>query len=140
MRMMNGEVEPFINFLMSFELVGRDSRMRTRFVKLLAERASLIKDEHAELIRQFAKFDENGDPYIVEIDGQKAYDVPDRVAFNKEYHLLLCEEFVIEENEERKEMLLFIKDVILNCEKTFKGREALEYDRWCEIVEEIKYE
>ncbi|EJW14016.1 hypothetical protein PAV_141p01220 (plasmid) [Paenibacillus alvei DSM 29] len=140
MRMKNEEVQHFANFLMTFELKGRESRMRTRFVKLLAERVELVNEEHKELIRQYARFDENGEPIIVEIDGQKAYDVPDRTAFNKEYFLLLNEDFVIEENEERKEMLLFIKDVILNCDKTFKGREALEYDRWCDIADEIKYE
>lgn len=140
MKFKNGEVEQFANFLMGFELIGRESRLRTRFVKQLMERVSLIKEEHAELIKQFAKFDENGEPYIIEINGQKAYDVPDRDTFNKEYFLLLNEDFVVEENEERKEMLVFIKDIILNSDKTFKGREALEYDRWCEIVDEIKYE
>lgn len=140
MKMKNEEVQHFANFLMSFELKGRDSRMRTRFVKILAERIELVNEEHKELIRQYARFDEQGEAIVVEINGQKAYDVPDRAAFNREYFLLLNEDFVIEENEERKEMLLFIKDVILNCDKTFKGREALEYDRWCDIVEEIQYE
>lgn len=140
MKIKNSEVEPFANFLMSFELVGRESRMRTRFVKILMERVALIREEHAELIRQFARFHENGEPIIVENEhGQKMYDVPDKVSFNREYALLLNEDFVIEENEEKKEMLLFIKELILNCDKTFKGREALEYDIWCDIVEEINY-
>ncbi|WP_256719463.1 hypothetical protein [Paenibacillus odorifer] len=138
--MKNEEVQDFAKFLMSFELKGRESRLRTRFVKILGERATLIEEDHNELIRQFATFNEKGEPNIVEINGRKAYDVPDRAAFNKEYFLLLHEDFVIDENEERKELLLFIKDIILNCEKTFKGGEALEYDRWCDIVEEIKYE
>lgn len=140
MRIKNVEIQEFINFLMGFELKGRESRLRTRFVRLLAERIALISEEHNELIRQYAKFNENDEPIIIEIEGTRVYDVPDKAAFNKEYHILLNEDYVIDENEERKELLLFVKDIILNCEKTFKGREALEYDRWCEIVEEIKYE
>jgi hypothetical protein len=140
MKIKNDEVEAFSNFLMSFDLVGRESRLRTKFVKFLMERVKYVKEEHAELIRQFAKFEENGDPIIVEVNGNKAYDVPDRATFNKEYFILLNEDFIIEENEERKEMLMFIKDIILNCQKTFNGREALEYDIWCECVEDIKYD
>lgn len=141
MKMKNQEVEYFADFLMSFELKGSHSRIRTRFVKqVLAERVSLVKDEHADLIREYARFDDEGKPIVIKIGDQDAYDVPDRVSFNKEYFMLLNEDFVIDETEERKEMLLLIKDIILNCDKTFKGREALEYDRWCEIVEEIQYE
>jgi hypothetical protein len=140
MKIKNYEVKEFANFLINLELKGRESRLRTRFVKVLMGRADLIDEEHVELIKQFAKFDDKGEPIIIEIDGVKTYDVPEKEAFNKEYYALLNEEFILEENEERKEMLLLLKEVILNCEMTFKGREALEYDRWCEIVEEIVYE
>ncbi|MGG4105145.1 hypothetical protein AAXB25_14610 [Paenibacillus lautus] len=139
--MKNDEVEAFAGFLMSLELPSYESRFRTRFVKhILAERAELVKEEHAELIREYARFDEKGSPIIIQDGDKQMYDVPDRAAFNKEYFKLLNEDFIIDETEERKEMLLLIKEIILNCDKTFKGREALEYDRWCEIVEEIKYE
>lgn len=139
MRMKNAEVEAFANFLMTIELRGKESRLRTRFVRMLVEKVDQINEDHRELIRQFASFDENGEAIIVEIDGKKAYDVPDREAFNHEYFLLLNEDFIIDESEERREMLMFIKELILNCDTTFKGREALEYDRWCDIVEEISY-
>lgn len=140
MKIKNGDVDAFADFLLSFDLGGRESRMRTRFHRLLMERKSLIKEEHAELIRQFAKFDDKGEPYVVEFQGKQAYDITDRIGFNREFFLLMNEDFIIEENEERKEMLMLIKDIILNCQKTFSGRDALEYDNWCEIVEEIKYE
>jgi hypothetical protein len=140
MKLKNIEVMPFYDFIMSFDLIGKESRLRTRFAKMLLERSSIIKEEHGELIRQFAKFDDDGEPFIIEVNGQKAYDITDRDTFNKEYYMLMNEDFIVTENEERKEMLLFIKDIILNCEKTFKGREALEYDAWCERVDEINYE
>lgn len=141
MKMKNIEVEKFAEFLMGIELKSSESRLRTRFVKsVLAERMNLIREEHTDLIKEFARFDNDGNPMVVKVDGQDAYDVPDRKAFNKEYNALMYEEFIIDETEERKEMLLSIKDVILNIDMTFKGREAMEYDRWCEIVEEIQYE
>lgn len=141
MKMKNDEVEYFSIFLMGLELPSFESRLRTRFVKhILGERIQLVKEEHAELIKEFARFDEEGNPIVIQDGDKQMYDVPDRAGFNREYFRLLNEDFVIDETEERKEMLLLIKDIILNCDKTFKGREALEYDRWCEIVEEIKYE
>jgi hypothetical protein len=140
MRIKNIEIEPFIKFLMSFELKGRESRLRTRFAKLLMERLKLINEENMDLIRQFGNKDENGNIKIVERDGKRYYDVVDKDAYNREYFILMNEDFVIDETEERKEMLLFIKELILNCDMTFKDEEALEYDRWCEIVEEINYE
>lgn len=139
MRIRNHEIKRFMNFLMELELKGRESRLRTRFVKLLAERQKLVEDEHYQLIVQHSNLDENNKPLIVERDGQTMYDVQDIVSFNRDYHILLNEEFIIDETEERKEMLLLIKDVILNCEKTFKGEEAILYDRMCDIVEKINY-
>lgn len=135
----NADIEPLVKFLMSFELIGRESRLRTRFVKFLMERKNLVDEEHRELIRQFAKFDGDGNPIVIETNGVKRYDVPDMVTFSREYALLQNEQFIIEENEERKELLLFIKELILNCQKTFKDREALEYDYWCEVVETLNY-
>lgn len=140
MKLKNVEVEALIGFLMKMELKGRDSRMRTRFVKLLMERQNLIEQEHQDLIKQFSVIGEDGNPKTIEKDGKHFYDVQDKVGFNREYYMLLQEEYIIEETEERKEMLLLLKDVILNCEMTFMGGEALEYDRWCDIVEEIKYD
>lgn len=141
MKIKNAEIEAFSNFLMDFELKGRESRLRTRFVKLLVQRQSEIQEEHRELLRQYANFDEEGNIKTLELpNGLKVYDVPDKDTFNREYYLLMNEDFIIEENEERKEMLLFIKELILDCEKTFKDREAIEYDRWCDIVEEISYD
>lgn len=140
MRMKNAEVESFLNFIMSMELSGKNSRLRTRFAKLLMQQQQLINEEHMELIKEYSHLDDNGNPKVKEENGKQMYDVYDRESFNKEYSILLNEDFIIEANEERREMLLLVKDVILNCEMTFKGREALQYDRWCEIVEDIDYE
>jgi hypothetical protein len=139
MRIKNMEIEPFLEFIMNFELKGRESRLRTRFAKILMERLRLINEENMMLIKQYGNVDEKGNINIIEKDGKKYYDVIDRESYNREYWILMNEEFVIDQTEERKEMLLFIKQLILDCDMTFKGEEALLYDRWCEIVEQINY-
>lgn len=141
MKLKNIEIEDFVVFLMNLELVGKSSRMRTRFVKILGEQQQLIQEENTELIKQYAVLDENGEPEKVENDGKYYYDIKkeNRVEYNREYFILMNEDFIISQDEKNEEILTHIKDVILNCEMTFKGVEAIKYDRWCEIVEQIEY-
>lgn len=138
----NAEIEGLLNFLMNVELVGGDSRLRTRFCRLLMERQALIQGEHADLIKQFAKFDEEGVPIAIydEQMGKDIYDIEEREKFQIEYTSLMVEDYIIDNSEERKEMLLKVKNVILDCQDVFKGAEALKYDRWCEIAESIEYD
>lgn len=137
MKIRTYELDRFMEFLMEFELNGKDSRLRTRFVRLLNEYVNRFSEEHHDLILRFAEKDDAGEPNIIEKDGIKQYDVKDVVGFNKEYFNLRNELLLIEETEERKEMFNLIKEIILNCEKTFKGEEAFVYDRYCEIAETI---
>ena len=140
MKMFNIEVEPFINFLMELELPAKQSRMRTRFCKLGIERLNLIAEERMDIIKRCAHLDENGEINKIEGDnGQLIWDVQDKDAYNNDYRELMLEEWVIELSEENKDMLLTLKDSILNLDIILKGKEAMQYDRWCEILEFIKY-
>ena len=138
--MFNIEVEPFVNFLMELELPARQSRMRTRFCKLGMERLNLIAEEKMDIIKRHADLDENGEVKQVEDEqGRLVWDVKDKDGFNADYKELMIEEWALELNEEKKDMLLTLKDSVLNLDIILKGKEALQYDRWCEIVEQIKY-
>lgn len=140
MKMYNVEVEPFINFLMELELPAKQSRMRTRFCKLGIERLKLIEDERMEIIKRYANLNENGEiNQVKDEQGRLLWDVNDKNAYNNDYKELMIEEWIIEENEERKDMLLTLKDSVLSLDILLKGKEAVQYDRWCEIVENIKY-
>lgn len=138
----NAEIEGFLNFLMEIELKGKDSRLRTRFCKFLIDRQNLITEEHAELLKEYAKFDDDGNPISVYSERlqREIYDIPNQREFQKEYTALMMEDFLLENNEERREIFLKVKDLVLNSEQVFKGEDALVYDRWCEIVETIEYE
>lgn len=134
-RMYNVEIEQFANFLLGLNLKGKESRMRTRFIKTLQERMALVKEEHLDLIKQYSEKDENGEPKIIEKDGQQVYDVQDMEAFNKEYNELMLEELVVEETVANKDVLNAVRNAVLNCDQEFSGQDALVFDRFCEIVE-----
>lgn len=93
-----------------------------------------------QLIKEHAHLDENGNPKVIEKNGIKQYDIKDISSFNKDYSELLNEEVIIDESESNKEMLLSIKESVLNYEQELEGEAAILHDRWCEIVEQIRYE
>lgn len=140
MKLKNREINGLIEFLMKFELSGKQSRMRTRFCKLLAEKSAIIDSEKHELISQFGQKDDNGQ-LITSVDdnGNSVYNLTDSNGFSREFNILMDEDFYIDETLERKEMLLTVKEIVLNCEFVFKGEEAIRYDNWCLALEEVEY-
>ena len=140
MKIKNVMIEPLMNFLMKFELKGKESRLRTRFVKLLNEHQNQLQNDNYELIKEYANLDEQGEPKQIQRGEKFHYDInaEKRSEYNNEYILLMEEHCIIDENESHKELLLFIKELILNCDMTFKGREAMEYDLYCEVFESIE--
>lgn len=142
MNLKNAEIERFSDFILDFELKGKDNRLRTRFVKLLMKRQEMIQQEHFELLKEYAELDENGELQKEKssFSDQYIYKMRDKEEFQRQYFLLMNEEFFIEETKDREEMMKLIKEIILNCDKTFKGEEALIYDRWCDVAETIEFE
>jgi hypothetical protein len=59
--------------------------------------------------------------------------------FLKDYNEMMADDFIIDELSERQDMLSSIKDSVLNFSDniTFSGQKAVDYDRWCDIVEGI---
>lgn len=140
MKLLNVELEAFVNFLMEESLNGKQSRMRTRFCKLLSEQIKLIKDEEHQLIIKYCK-KENDGTLKTKIDEQQreVYDIENTHLLNNDIKELYLEEYILDNTEEKKELFLTIKNIVENTQRTFKGNEALEYDRFCEIVETIQY-
>lgn len=139
-KLYNHELESFIEFLYGLKLSGRESRMRVRFMNLLGEKYRLFKDEHEQLLFEHSRKNDDGSIKVKKLKGEEVADVLDEQAFNKDWMELLNEEVVIEQNETNKQMLLSIKDSVLNCEQEFEGDSAILHDRFCEIVEQIAYE
>jgi len=139
MEIYNAELEPFINYLLSFELSGKNSRMRTRLCKLLGKRQVEVEEERMLLLKENCNLDDKGEIKVVYDDELKreVYDVVDRGAFKKEFASLMAEKFIYEIDENTIDMFNIVKEIVLNDERVYKGQEAIEYDRYCEIVETI---
>ena len=136
-RMKNYEIDKFGEFLLSLPLKGKQSRLRTRFIKLLQERAMAVQQEQWAIISECVKKDQNGNPLKKIADGQEVWDIKEgkEDEFKQQMLELALEDCVIEINAERREMYEVIKDAVLNCDRVFCGQEAKDYDRFCDIIE-----
>lgn len=132
MKMKNFELRTVIGLLSTLELSGKKSRDRSKFIKLLEERAVEVDKERIEMLKDFANKDENDEPVIV--DGK--FDLTDEALdeFNKQLEELLNEECVIDTTE-KKPLVKSVKEIVLNCEIKFSGQDAVLYDRICDIIE-----
>lgn len=138
MKLVNFEVQPFYNFLLNdFKLIGKLSRQRSKFLKILEERIKEIEEDRISLIHEYAKKNEDGLTSQTEIDenGNEKFVMDDMISFDKEYKILQSEELIISRTPENDSMLNAIYDMVLDSQKEYGGQEALVYDRWCEIVE-----
>ncbi len=137
----NYEIKALGDFLYELSLKGKDSRMRSRFITILEEQLGLINREREILVSDFSKKDAEGNP-IVEADeeGKEFVVIEDRYTYNLEVTKLMSEDFIIEAKDDRLDMLKSIQSVILNVDKEFSGFEAERYNRFCDIVESIKFD
>lgn len=136
MKIRNHEIERFVIFLMELELTGRNSRMRSRLCKQLATRMEQTEQERLDLIKQFSNKDSDGNPLTeVNEQGLTTYSIANMQEFDAEFHDLMNELFIIEKSEENREMFDVVLEATLNTTKVFSGVEAVEYDRWCDIIE-----
>lgn len=136
----NYELEPLANLLYDLELKGKDSRMRTRFIKVIATHLNdIVQKERADLIQEYATKNEDGSIKVVEGREHDVYIDPLREAeFYNEIEVLMAEELYIEESEGNKNMLLSVAETVLNGEIVVKGELASLYDMWCEEFEKVK--
>ena len=131
-RIENRYLKQAIDLLFNLSLRGKQSRHRTRFIKLLNERFVQVEEERKQLAEEFAEKDKDGKP-IVENDRYKIVG-DNREQFQKEFEELMSEDFVIE-GENYKETLEVVKDILLNCDEYFSGEQAFVYDYLCEQFE-----
>jgi len=129
----NAKLKQVIDLLFDLSLKGKQSRHRTKLIKLLNERLVEYQKDFKELLTEHCNLDENGNPKTTP-DGQR-WDVKDVDTFIKDKKELDEEVFVIEGGNYHG-MLITVKEVLLNCEKEFSGQEAMIYDYICERFEE----
>ncbi|MFI2129414.1 hypothetical protein ACH434_05085 [Lysinibacillus fusiformis] len=141
----NYEIGELQSFLFNLILKGKESRMRTRFIKLLEDQIELLKVERQQLINDYALKDENGE---IVTETKEIHNKEEEIVLfqceeaEKEAQLqimlMMNEDFIMEETADKIEMLTILQSIILNCDLEFTGNKAVLYDRFCEIFEEIE--
>ncbi|MBI6863905.1 hypothetical protein ACNA06_01145 [Lysinibacillus sp. RSDA_15] len=141
----NYEIGELQSFLFNLILKGKESRMRTRFIKLLEDQIELLKIERQQLITDYALKDENGQ---IVTETKEIHNKEEEIVLfqceeaekeaQMQIMLMMNEDFIIEETADKIEMLTTLQSIILNCDLEFTGNKAVLYDRFCEIFEEIE--
>ena len=151
------ETSGLVDWLVKQNLHGNESRLRTRFIKFLVERAEEINKEQTKLLEQYSDKNEKGEVLFVGKDGKDTtkgeiggrYKItPENIEkYNKDYTDLLNEYLTIDLTPSMREMTEVIKKILLNATDGFKGKEAIYYDEQCssfeneiEFIEEVKTE
>lgn len=129
-KIQNKYLLPSINLLYDLSLKGKESRHRTRFIKLLQEQLKEVEEERKQLAEEFSRKDKNGKPIIED----NKYVLENEKEFYKEYNELMDEEFIIE-GANHEETLKTVKKILLECEVAFSGQDAMVYDYLCEQFE-----
>lgn len=129
-KIQNRYLLPSINLLYDLSLKGKESRHRTRFIKLLQEQLKEVEEERKQLAEEFSRKDKNGKPIIED----NKYVLENEKEFYKEFNELMDEEFIIE-GANHEETLKTVKKILLECEVAFSGQDAMVYDYLCEQFE-----
>lgn len=116
-------VKQAIDLLYDLSLKGKESRHRSKFIKLLNERLKEIEEDRIALAKEYSHLDDEGNPIVK----NNRYDIKDQESFNKELNELYDEVFVIE-GENNKEIIKTVYKIIKNCDKEFSGAEAMTYE------------
>lgn len=119
--MKNRDLAKAINFLNSLNLKGKDSRSRSKFIRLLEKYFEELKDDELELLREFNLLDENGNIK------QDTDDTESIRLFNIEQEKLYSEKVVIN-CEDIIDRMITLKEVLENLDTELSGDDAYIYD------------
>ena len=147
----NTFITGLVNWLFMQSLKGQFSRSRTRFVKILQARIKEYEGFLVELAEKYAEKDEKGK---VKIDDKNSYVFKNdktREDYIKEKKELMNEEFILDITDANKKDINVVKKITLETDyefgskkemspeqSVFSARLAVEYNEWCEALENIK--
>ena len=140
MKIKYGEIDFYYDWLLNnLKLSGKNNRMRMKFLEILQNNKQEYEKHRYQLIKENSRLDENGNIIILNVDknGAGEADIIDREKFYKELMELNLEEFVVEENETNKEMLLTLKKCVEECPIEWQGEDALKYEVVCRLFDNI---
>lgn len=147
-------LESLLTWLAKQMLHGKASRARTRFLRIIGDRAKEIDEERMRLLDEYAvkkKVKEKGKDDVEKVvflnkDGKETtdkreatqYKMKDEAAYQKEYLEYLNEDYVIDVTSATSETIYGIRDVLLETKQEFAGLMATRYDELVTAFEAIK--
>ena len=137
MKINNNQVKLFGETILQIPLKGKSNRLRVRLVHLLnTHLENVINKETNLLFEEYAIRDNDGNKLFHDIE-QTQPQIKEE--FYLEIDELMSEYLHIEMNENNKDMLLNICNVLLDdkCPIELSGELALFYDQWCEECESV---
>lgn len=142
-------IESIADWLSNLMLHGQESRVRTRFIKIIAERAKELQEVRKTMLDDYGEKNKEGK--LIYLD-EKGKDTTDNTKartikikkdkkmedFQKEFTAYLEEEYIIDVRPETKDTIYGVRDLILNTKEEFSGPMAGRYNEWCDAFENIK--
>lgn len=146
-RIKNSVIQEAIEFFFNLKLdTGKESRHRTRFVRKLNEHWEDIQEQKQDLLKRHCYLDDNGEPKIIEENGEQKYHIKNMDEFAKDWNDLMNEELIIDDKNSQL-TLKIIRKILdeYDGEKngSLSGRKAVLYEYLCEVFkvdEEIEEE
>lgn len=129
---LKAHLEKHIVFLHQLTLEAKESRIRTRFKKLLVEHYQHFHEEMEELKEQHMLKNEDGS-FVIRNEAMVPQDTRKLQA---ELQELLEEQVLIESTAERMPMLQAMYQILQNCSLQLEGEKADVYDQLCEQLEQ----
>jgi len=141
MKIKNGELNIFLDYISPIPLSSTEGRMRNKFKKILIEFIQEYDAYRQELVKEYSRKDENETPLtIINSDNQEVGDIEDLTGFTTAFNALANEYVHIDETIMNRQMLTILKTISLNDSKEYFGVESDIWEFVCERFEEIKYE
>lgn len=140
----NAYVSPLGMLLHAMELNIKESRMRTRFIKLLEDHeVNIIYPEKKMILETYCTKNDRGKPLMRDQErGVYLFEDPDEEQLALEALTeLLNEQLIIELTEQNKEMIVTIGNLLLNSDDIKVSSSMADMvDEWCTIFEDaIEY-
>lgn len=139
----NDIVPSLQDWLMRQLLHGKESRYRTRFIKILSPRIEEIEQERQALIKKWSKKDKDGKMLFLDKDSKETVENTNRIVFtdeeklNEEYRDYMSEDFVIDITPANSDVIYGVRDIILATTDEFSGIGASRYEELCQSFESI---
>lgn len=131
----NDQLLRLVGWLSEAPLSGKDSRMRTRFLKFARDRVLEVESARKEILAKYSKKDEAGK--AVTENGHYVLETDSRIECLREIDALMMEDFVIDLLESNKETIKCVYEILASSDQKFSNEDAEWYDDVCTIFESI---